>query len=368
MTGSVPVSQATWQIAGRSWELGDRGPLHVAVLFADMVSSTEFASVLTLEDYAALGETFETTCRETCLSFFGAKPEKFLPEQAYSFQVIGDELVVFLHTDRPHDDVYQLVCLSIALKTAWLGVPHNAERIASGRPSCELAVGVHSGPVWATRGADGFRLSGFAINLAKRLESASRHGDRFRIFVSDPAFKLVNRRMRNLIFGPRELVELKGVGTPFGVYELVESFVDPVRRLPLELGKRFMNVARAALATNSFDLWIHSCLQVAEGARNELVSDECLELCHRVLSIDPQNAVALYYAAEAEVERGELGAARLYLDDLTRYWPTLGDGWLALGRLQNRSDDQAGARRSLLQARRYGVDVGQEELPDGDPA
>lgn len=283
----------------------------------------------------------------------------------YEFAVAGDELRVFLHSEKPHDDVYQLVCLAVALKCAWLGAAQNAERVASGRPSFELAVGIHSGPVWATRRAEGFELSGFAINLAKRVESVSREGTRFRIFVSDPSFKLVNRRMRNLLFGPRRVLPLKGVSTEVGVSELLDCFVDPARRMPPELAKGFLEVARRALATNTFDLWVHSCLQVSQAADEAPIGDVALDLCRRVLNIDPESAVALFYAAEAEHERGRPEMARLYLEDLVRAWPTLGDGWLALGRLLRELGEAAAARRAILQARRNGVEESEEPLPEG---
>ena len=69
------------------------------------------------------------------------------------------------------------------------------------------------------RTAAGFDRTGFAINLAKRIESVSREGEHFRIMISDPAFKLVNRRVRHLLFGPRRLVALKGVADEVGVTE-----------------------------------------------------------------------------------------------------------------------------------------------------
>lgn len=354
-----------WKVGNTFWGLGDSGPLHVSVLFVDLVSSTDVASVMGLEEYAAFSRSFQTTCLRQCQHFFESHHRKRYEHDGrhYEFGVTGDELLVFLHTDRPHDDVYQLVCLAVALKCSWLGVPLNAERIESGRPTHELAAGIHSGPVWATRTTDGFERTGFAINLAKRIESISREGDRFRVFVSDPAFKLMNRRMRNLIFGPRRVAPLKGVSALIGVTEVVESFVDATRRMPPEFAKPFMEMARRALSTNTFDLWIHSCVQIAEGADDAPVSDDALRLCRQVLNIDPKNAVALFYAAEAEQDRGELETAQLHLEDLTRHWPMLGDGWLALGRLLARRGDLDGARRAILQARRNGVPEKEAPLP-----
>ncbi len=366
MASSRSADGTSWEIGTSAWEIGDSGELHTSILFVDLVSSTDLAAAVGLEEFASFGRAFRATCLEQCRYFFESRTRKRGYERDgrhYEFRVEGDELVVFLHTDRPHDDVYQLICLAIALKCAWLGVAPNAARLASGRPTFEIAAGIHSGPVWATRTDLGFDRSGFAIHLAKRVESASRQGERFRIFVSDPAFKLINRRMRNLLFGPRMVAALKGMAPTIGVYELIDSFVDPSRRMTPEARKTFAETARAALATNTFDLWIHSCLQVSEGAGRDVPSEEAVRLCRQVLNIDPENPVALFYAAEGETGRGNPETARLYLEDLTRSWPTLADGWLVLGRLLLVLGEESEARRCILQARRHGAAIGEEPLP-----
>lgn len=346
------------------WNLGDEGPLDTTILFVDLVSSSEFASVLGLREYAEFVASFERLCREQCRHYF----EDYL-EGAYQYgrdyevQFIGDELAIFMHTGLNHNDVYQLIVLAVMLKCGWLASPLNAQRIRNGISSTELAAGLHFGRIWAKRTESGFAKCGFAINLAKRTESSSREGERFRINVTDPAFKQINRRMRNLLFGKRTLVAMKGVVVPVGVYEVVESFLNPSGRLAPQFADDFAHVARQALASNTFDMWIHSCLQVWEQNANGGVTDDCLALCERVLNIDPPSAVALYYAAQGYRERGQLETARLYLEDLVHHWPGFGDGWLELGRLLKTLGDTSSARRALLQARRGGVAEDEEPLP-----
>src|SRR5262245_26921858 len=136
-----------------TWSIGESGPLHVAVLFMDLVSSTDVASVTDLERYAEFSRAFQSTCREQCHYYFGERSRNRYRSDGTDLdvRVIGDEVAVFLHTAKPHDDVYQLICLAISLKCAWLGTPLNESRVESGRASFELAAGIHSGPVWATR-------------------------------------------------------------------------------------------------------------------------------------------------------------------------------------------------------------------------
>lgn len=353
------------------WPVGKEGPLDVSVLFIDLVSSSEFASIMGLREYSEYVETFHRLCIEQCRYYF----EEFLGGEYrgggldYDIKSVGDELAVFMHTRWPWDDVFQLICLAITLKCGWLGTPLNAARIANGMATAELAAGLHHGKIWARRTEEGFSKQGFAINVAKRVESASREGDRFRIFVSDPAFKLVNRRMRSLICGPRRVAKMKGVVVPIGVYEIIESFVNVRQRLAPQFAEGFEKIARKALETNSFDLWIHSCLQVwAEERNGHRVTDEYLDLCDHVLKIDPRNPVALLHAAQAHRERDDLETARLYYEDLTRFWPTLADGWLELGRTLKEMGETRSARRAILQAFRHGVGAEEESLPEVEPS
>jgi len=345
--------------------VGEEGPLNCAVMFVDLMNSSEFASVLGLREYAHHVESFRGLCIEACTYYFDMFLEgRYRRGLEVEFSAVGDELAVFVHSGKLYNDVYQLICLAIVLKCGWLSAPLNRQRISSGLGSAELAVGIHCGPVWARRAHDGFEKTGFAINLAKRVESASRDGERFRISVSDPAFKQVNRRMRNLLFGPRRVLPMKGVVVPIGVYEVFESFLNPRPRLLPAHHEMFPVVARQALQSNTFDLWIHSCLQVWEEAATDEVSDANLALCEQTLSIDPRNAASLYYAAQGFRQRGQLAKARLYLQDLVRVWTGFGDGWLEYGRLLKEMGEHKPAREAVLQARRFGVDEKEEDLPD----
>ena len=357
-------------------------PLETAVLFVDLVSSSDFASVLGLKEYARYIDSFEQLCRTQCEHYFKISKQydwKF-DHVPYEVQFLGDELIVYMHTDRRYRDVYQLLQLAITLKCGWLGTALNKERVLAGAPSAELAAGIHVGSVWAQRTERGYKRRGFTINVGKRVESASREGQNYRIYVSDPAMKRVNRRIRNVLFTPRKIVQMKGVVVPVGVYEVADSFINMTEsklaegkttpsRLEPSLFKGFQDVAQLALETNAYDLWIHSCLQVAEEAiHGGKVTDDNLERCRRILNIDPQNACALHHLAQGLRDREEYDMARLVYEDLTSAWPGFADGWLEMGRLLKRMGDSAGARTAILQALRFGVHPSEEPLPEKPPA
>jgi hypothetical protein len=176
--------------------------------------------------------------------------------------------------------------------------------------------------------------------------------------------KRVNRRSRNFLFSPRKIVQMKGVVVPVGVYEVVDSFINPDQRLAPVLLEGFLKVAHMAMNTNAYDLWIHSCLQVYDEKKNKnTVTKENLDLCHKTLNIDPRNACALLHAAQGTRDNKDWETARLIYEDLTSHWPTFGEGWLELGRLLKKMGDLPGARRAILQARRCGVENDEEELP-----
>jgi hypothetical protein len=264
--------------------------------------------VLGLKEYARYIDSFEQLCRTQCEHFFKvARVHDWKSDHVpYEVQFLGDELIVYMHTDKRYRDVYQLLALAITLKCGWLGTALNKERVLAGAPSAELAAGIHVGSVWAQRTEKGYKRRGFTINVGKRVESASREGQNYRIYVSDPAMKRVNRQIRNVLFSPRKIVQMKGVVVPVGVYEVADSFINPNARLEPGLFRGFQDVARIALGTNAYDLWIHSCLQVAEEAiHGSKVTDDNMERCRQILNIDAKNACALHHLAQGLRERDE---------------------------------------------------------------
>ncbi len=330
--------------------------LDVAVLFVDLVGSSDFASVLGLREYASYVESFEQLCEQQCRYFFDVvHAGHYQHGRDYHWTMIGDELVVFLHTGRAPDDIYQLMCLAIMLKCGWLGLDTNAKRIAEGMGVAELGAGIHIGRVWATWNGEKFDLRGHAINLAKRIESASRQGDRYHILVSATAFKRVRRRLRNIIFSRQQITPMKGIVLPMGMHEVADSFVDISKRLAPQFLDGFQRIARQAIEANALAMWIHSCLMVYEEATAGSVSDELLTLCENMLHVAPDSPVALWYAAQAMDERNEFEFAVAYLEDLTQHWPQFADGWLQLGKMLERIGDRDGARRAAIRARQHGI-------------
>ncbi len=345
------------------WE----GPLDTAIMFVDLVDSSVFASVLGLKEYSDYVESFHEVVRVQCEHFFEHYLRgKYERVRDYEYFVIGDELVFFMHTAKPSNDVYLLATLGITLKAAWFASPFNRERVERRSAAAEIAVGINFGTVWARQLESGFKTQGYAINLAKRIESHSRDGRHFRIFLSDTAYNLLHTRMRNLLFSDREFATGKGILGRFSVYEIVDAFVDSVERLAPEIAELFEELMGAAIDSNSRDLWIHSAYQVAGEKCHGGVTEEAADRCRRVLNYQPENAVALYYLAQFYREQENLELAEISYSQLLRAWPDFGHGHLEFGKCLTEMGKEKEARTAYLCAERLGIEEAAEGRTQGE--
>jgi len=325
-------------------------------MFVDLVDSSVFASVLGLKEYSDYVESFHKVVRVQCEYFFEhylrGKHER---GRDYEYFVMGDQLVFFMHTAKPSNDVYLLATLGVTLKAAWIASPFNRERVERRSAAAEIAIGINFGTVWARQLETGFETHGYAINLAKRIESHSRDGQHFRIFLSDAAYNLLHTRMRNLLFSEREFVSGKGILGQFGVYEIVDAFVDSVGRLAPEISELFEELMGAAIDSTSRDLWIHSAYQVASEKRHGGVTEDAADRCRSVLNYQPDNAVALYYLAQYHLEQGNLDLAEISYLQLLSAWPHFGHGYLQFGKCLIEMGKEQEARTAYLHAERLGL-------------
>ena len=349
---------------------GESGPMDVGVLFVDLVDSSVFASVLGLREYADYLGSFHEVCLSQCRHFFETYLEgRYQEGRHFRARMLGDELLVFLHTGKAHNDVYLLTCLAAVLKAAWLVSPANLERLKRKTPVGEISAGIHHGQVWAVADERGYEFAGFAINLAKRVESHSRTGRYYRVFLSDQAFKQIHFRQRNLIFTRGERFDAKGIFGQIICHELAHSFLNPVPRVSRDVSElvhgRVLDVIQPAFQ----DLWIHDMFQVWSESEHGAVTDECMELCRNVMHHSPDDPVSLYHLAQAYRERGDLGSAAILLGDLCRAWPQFADGHLDHARVLSQQGDAKRADDELRRARILGLDetVNLEPTPGAPP-
>ena len=205
---------------------------NATILFADLMNSTELAKNLTLLEYDDMLVDFQNTMFEVVshhLEYFGYEGEGVDSEWSIS----GDELRVFLYTDNMDFDIRSALLIATKIKLAWLASAFNQKVLREQRLVSRIGVGVNCGKVikdvrpWRVKiGKAGQNIEGYAINLTKRIESASREGNVYQVMAGASLYKRCqqNKRMNVAFSHPRSLV-FKGLGQKIPVYEVV-SFIN----------------------------------------------------------------------------------------------------------------------------------------------
>ncbi len=205
---------------------------NATILFADLMNSTELAKNLTLLEYDDMLCDFQDTMFEVVshhLDYFGYEGEGVDSEWSIS----GDELRVFLYSENMDYDIRNALLIATKIKLAWLSSGFNQRVLSEQRLVSRIGVGVNCGKVikdmrpWRLKiGKVGPNIEGYAINLTKRIESASREGNVYQIMVGASLYKKCQQNNKlNVAFShPRSLV-FKGLGQKIPVYEVV-SFVN----------------------------------------------------------------------------------------------------------------------------------------------
>jgi class 3 adenylate cyclase len=205
---------------------------NATILFADLMNSTELAKNLTLQEYDEMLVDFQNTMFEVVshhLDYFAYEGSGIDSE----WSIVGDELRVFLYSDNMDHDIRNALLIAAKIKLAWLASAFNQRVLNEQRLVSRIGVGINCGKVikdlrqWRVKtGKAEQNVEGYAINLTKRIESASREGNAYQIMVGASLYKRCqqNKRMNVAFSNPRSLV-FKGLGQKIPVYEVV-SFVN----------------------------------------------------------------------------------------------------------------------------------------------
>lgn len=207
---------------------------HAVILFVDLVGSVNLSDVLGPEKYDVVIKAFQGL-----VSDIGERVAKEFESQIPSrvdIDVRGDQLI-FIATDPSEASTKQfakrILEMAIALKLRWLCTPPNPDRIDDGLAPIGLGMGLHFGPVlvgllprfsrnkWGkVERQDLDSPEGFAINFAKRVESASRLGHSSGIILSQSMLALCRRAKLSIEVGNPMSIDVKGVEMREAMYEL----------------------------------------------------------------------------------------------------------------------------------------------------
>lgn len=230
------------------------------ILFADLMQSSELANIWALSDYDEFMKEFQKELGEVVKEFIKGKPSYNSPIcPSLEADIRGDEICLKLfraiknlsensteakakeQLNNLKEDVKSALQIAIKMKRRWLLCSKNRERIKEGRPIFDIGIGINQGPILYGKH---YRLTskepgtpvlgeeeilsiiekdtpeGYAINVAKRIETHSRELRFSQILVSHTVFELVDPEFR-VAFRRADVGPFKGISQLIPVYEVI---------------------------------------------------------------------------------------------------------------------------------------------------
>lgn len=206
------------------------GIRRAVVLFADIIGCSEVSNNCSIIQYDKFLSQFQAICEETVNHLF---PKNEYSVEKFERTIKGDEICLILHsgsdiesdyfTDKDGKNAYLIkdinnaVLFAIGLQLTWLASKYNQERIKDLLLPRGIGVGINIGPVMFEThpAADRNKTSeGYAINLAKRIEGASRKGEYSKILVCKELRYLCKQNDIQIEFGNDFRFNPKGITTP----------------------------------------------------------------------------------------------------------------------------------------------------------
>jgi class 3 adenylate cyclase len=204
------------------------------ILFADLMNSTELAKNLSLQEYDDMLGDFQDIMFEVVshhLDYFGYGGNGIDSEWSIS----GDELRVFLYSENIYFDIRNALLIATKIKLAWLSSNFNQKVLSEQRLVSRIGVGINCGKVikdvrpWRVKiGKAEPNIEGYAINLTKRIESASREGNVYQIMVGASLYKGLGQKIpvyEVTSFVNFEIMSSMPVSLQEGLLEKIESTV-----------------------------------------------------------------------------------------------------------------------------------------------
>lgn len=243
-------------------ESDDKFERTASILFVDLVASSESASILKVKQYNEHVKAFQGHVRDVFKAVVGKDKPSIEGDYVYS-NVRGDEGIIILST-KPNNnpgekDTLKILKAALQLKYEWyFSHPYQTALNEHRRPP-EIAIGINSGKVFFNINEDqdetkerggkvqsGKRMEvsyspeGYAINLAKRIESDSRKGEYSSVFVGESVFGNYSelKGENTLRFKQLPRSAMKGITGHVRTYELIFASLEETSKPEiLELDK-----------------------------------------------------------------------------------------------------------------------------------
>lgn len=271
---------------------------NATILFADLMNSTELAKNLTLQEYDDMLGDFQDTMFEVVshhLDYFGYKGNGIDSEWSIS----GDELRVFFYSENMDFDIRNVLLIATKIKLAWLSSNFNQRVLREQRLVSRIGVGINCGRVikdvrpWRVKiGKAEPNIEGYAINLTKRIESASREGNVYQIMVGASLYKRCQQNSQlNVAFSNPKSLVFKGLGQKIPVYE-VTSFVnfEIMSSMPASLQEGLLEKIESTVRDAMPEPWIfivllRSYISMLNSSNDEDVDRKALEVGQQALEV-----------------------------------------------------------------------------------
>lgn len=238
----------------------------IVILFADVVGCSEVSNHKSLKDYNHFVNTFHKCFEDVCNYY----KENYYKDRGdfFDFEPRGDEgcLKIFAPESDIAEDIDIALNIALDLKRIWLLEEENQTRINDGLLPIDIGIGIHSGKAWLNKKKNGkYRPEGYVINLAKRIESASREGEFSHILISEASYNQLNLLKDEYTYRFREpfRIDPKGVST-IKVFELKHHFLPTewankpkeVSLIYSTLKDADVEIVEKAYACNPMNLWL----------------------------------------------------------------------------------------------------------------
>jgi class 3 adenylate cyclase/predicted ATPase len=197
-TRSAPATLASTPQSFAELDSAERRP--IAVMFCDLVGSTELAAALDVEDWRNLLNTYLDEASNAVTGLGG-----------HVLKRLGDGLMaVFGYPQAQENDAERAVRAALGVQQALAEV--NARNAAIGAPQLAVRIGLESGPVVVDAAGEVF---GEAPNIAARVQAAAEPGT---VLVTST----IQRQVAGLfIVEDKGAHELKGAPAPVTLYRIV---------------------------------------------------------------------------------------------------------------------------------------------------
>jgi len=274
------------------------------MLFADLMSSTEMAKNLTLQEYDDMIVDFQSTMYEVVSHHLSHYDYVGNGLDSY-WSIAGDELRVFLYSGAVLFDVRNALLIAAKIKLAWLASAFNERILQEGRLVSRLGAGINCGKVikdvreWRVKmGEEQPNIEGYAINVTKRIESASRGASVYQIMVGDSLYKRCQGSNEiNAAFSQPRGLDFKGLGQKIPVYEVV-SFInfEILPSMPASLQDGLLDKMQYAVTQPNPEPWIFITLlrhyiSLITSGKHEYLESHGIELARQALEVVEHKAV-----------------------------------------------------------------------------